>query len=334
MNKRFLHWSLWIIGLLGLLLVITMFSLSVGSSKIPFMKIIPLLFDNQETTEKIILLNIRIPRIILGIAIGGALSISGVILQGLFRNPLVEPYTLGISGGAALGVCINIICKLNHLSVATLPISGFIGAMVVVLLTYSLGMKKGILKIQGLLLTGVMISFIATSLVMLLMAMSSSQNLQGIIFWIMGSLDEPDWILISIMLVSSAAGLIIAYFFYTDLNALALGEEEARHLGINVERTKKSLFLIASILTGVSVSVGGVIGFVGLAVPHVVRLFFGSDHRIVLIASYLVGACFLVVCDTLARTVIAPLELPVGVITGIVGGIIFVYALLKSNRNV
>ena len=268
----------------------------------------------------------------MGFAIGGALSLAGVILQGMFRNPLVEPYTLGISGGAALGVCLNIVFHLHReVGILTIPLSGFLGAILVITLVYSLSIRKGILKIQGLLLTGVMISFISSSLIMLIMAVSRTEDLHGIVFWIMGSLEEPNWFLIKLAVLVSLLGLITSYFFCLQLNAFSLGEEEALYLGINVEKTKRMLFILASLLTGCSVSIAGVIGFVGLVVPHFVRMFVGWDHRILLISSFLCGAGFLIFCDTLARTIILPLELPVGVITGILGGSLFVYALSKKQ---
>ena len=207
----------------------------------------------------------------------------------------------------------------------------FIGAVVVVLAVYSLSTREGILKIQGLLLTGVMISFIASSLIMLMMALSRTEDLQGIVFWIMGSLEEPKWSLIKLALVVALGGLVASYFLSERLNALALGEEEARHLGIDTDTTKRYLFILASLVTGCCVAISGIIGFVGLAVPHFVRMVVGQDHRILLISAFLSGAIFLVISDTIARTIITPLELPVGVVTGIIGGIIFVYALTKRG---
>lgn len=316
----------------GLLLSIGILSLSIGSSGVSFKRIIPLMFEGKGTTEYTILFDVRLSRIILGFAVGGALSLAGVILQGMFRNPLVEPYTLGISGGAALGVCLNIVFRLHQtFGIFTLPLFGFLGANLVILLVYSLSIRRGILRIQGLLLTGVMISFIASSLIMLMMAVSRVEDLHGIVFWIMGSLEEPNWFLIKLVVFVSILGLIISYVFCVDLNAFSLGEEEALHLGINIERTKRLLFIIASLLTGCSVSVAGIIGFVGLVVPHFVRMLVGGDHRILLISSFLCGAGFLIFCDTLARTIISPMELPVGVITGILGGSLFVYALAKGQ---
>ncbi len=332
MRKKAVQWVFWILVLLGFLLVVGIFSLGCGSAGISLRKIISIILAGKGTTEYSILFDIRLPRIILGFAVGGALSLAGVILQGMFRNPLVEPYTLGISGGAAIGVCLSIVLGLNRI-VGTLsfPLSGFVGALLVILLIYSLSIKKGILRIQGLLLTGVMISFVASSLIMLLMAISHTEDLHGILFWIMGSLEEPSWFLIKLMVLVSVFLLFISYLFCFDLNALFLGEEEALHLGINIERTKRLLFIIASLLTGCSVSVAGIIGFVGLIVPHFVRMFVGTDHRILLITSFLTGGIFLIFCDTLARTIISPLELPVGVITGILGGSVFIYVLTKKQ---
>ncbi|MDD5085686.1 MAG: iron ABC transporter permease [Candidatus Omnitrophica bacterium] len=334
MKDRIIRWALWILVLCGLVAGAAIFSLCAGSVGMSFKDILETIFRGKGTAEHSILFDIRLPRILLGFAVGGALSLAGVILQGMFRNPLVEPYTLGISGGAATGVCLNIVLGLSHsLGILSLPLCGFLGAILVIAIVYSLSMRKGVLKIQGLLLTGVMISFISSSLIMLIMSVSRTEDLHGIVFWIMGSLEEPNWLLIKSALVVSGLGLVGSYIFCLDLNAFSLGEEEALHLGINTERTKRLLFVIASLLTGLSVSVAGMIGFVGLIIPHFVRMFVGSDHRVLLPGSFLVGAAFLIFCDTLARIVISPLELPVGVITGILGGSIFVYALAKKRKT-
>lgn len=332
MNKKTVRWIIWILALLIILLGVSALSLCVGSAGIPVQKIIPIILAGRGSTEYSILFDLRLPRIILAFAIGGALSLAGVILQGMFRNPLVEPYTLGISGGAALGVCLNIVLRLYRFwGMISLPLFGFLGAILVMMLVYSLSLRKGIFKIHGLLLTGVMISFISSSLIMLVMAISRAEDLHGIIFWIMGSLQEPNWFLIKAAAILAIFALFISHFFCHSLNAFSLGEEEALHLGINVERTKRLLFIIASLLTGFSVSVAGIIGFVGLVVPHFMRMFVGRDHRILLGSSFLCGAAFLIFCDSLARTVISPMELPVGVITGILGGSLFIYALAKRE---
>jgi len=335
MSKATIRWTAQILILIGMLLAIAALSLCLGSTTLSIRKAIDVIFIRPGSTEYNILFQIRLPRIILGLAIGGALSLAGVILQGLFRNPLVEPYTMGISGGAALGVSLAIVLKLcRSMGLLTLPFAGFVGSGIVIMLIYFINIRRRALKIQGLLLTGVMISFISSSLIMLVMAVSRAEDLHGIVFWIMGSLEEPSWFLIKLMLFVSLAGLVLSYIFWKDLNALRLGEEEAAHLGINTERVKRMLFILASLLTGCAVSVGGIIGFVGLIVPHLVRMFIGSDHRILLVGSFLCGAGFLISCDTLARIIVAPSELPVGVITGILGGTFFIYALTRRGKQV
>lgn len=332
MRKKTVGWLIWTAVLSALLLVVAFGALCIGTTAIPLKKVLLLIFKIREGAEYSILVDHRLPRILLGFAVGGGLSVAGVLLQGMFRNPLVEPYTLGISGGAALGVCIDMALGFkSSLAGFSMPLSGFLGALIVTLAVYSLSTRKGILKIHGLLLSGVMISFIASSFIMLIMSISRLEDLQGIIFWIMGSLEEPKWSLIYLAIGVSLLGLILSYFLSLRLNALALGEEEAGHLGINTESTKRIIFFIASLVTGCCVAITGIIGFVGLAVPHFVRIFVGQDHRILLISSFLAGAIFLIISDAIARTIIQPIELPIGVVTGIVGGIIFVYTLTKRG---
>jgi iron complex transport system permease protein len=332
MQKKYLHWSLYLAGLIVLLVASVVLSLSVGEMNLGFMDIFSILRKGNESMEYTILSQIRFPRVLLGIAVGGSLSLSGILLQGVYRNPLVEPYTLGISGGASLGVAVAIVFGLQHLIGSfVLPISGFAGAFLIIFLVYTISSRSGRINIQSMLLSGVMISFIASSLMMLMMATTSSENLHGIIFWIMGSLDEPDMSLIYIALILAFTSLVASYFFVQPLNALRLGEEKARHLGINTDTTIKLLFLLASLLAGVSVAVAGVIGFVGLIIPHLMRLLVGSDYRILLVSSFLSGSIFLVLSDVIARTIISPNELPIGVITGIVGGIVFLLMMSRSS---
>ncbi len=267
---------------------------------------------------------------ILAFAIGGALSLTGAILQGIYRNPLVEPYTLGISGGAALGVALVIVFGIYlERGAFMLPVGGFAGAMLSLILVYSLSFRRGSVNINRMLLIGVMVSFVASASMMLLMSVTTSENIHSIIFWVMGSLDEPNTTLIRTTLIVSLSGLLVTFFFARPLNALRLGEVKARNLGVNTNRTVRALFLIASILTGVCVSVAGVIGFVGLIIPHIIRLLMGSDYRFMLLGSFLGGSFFLIVCDILARTIIAPNELPIGVITGILGGVVFIVMISK-----
>lgn len=319
-------------ALILLLVVSIVISLSSGEVKISFAQL-PEIFSDKTSLEYIVLTKIRLPRLLLAIAVGGALSLSGAILQGIYRNPLVEPYTLGISGGAALGIAIAIVFGLNTISFLTLPVFGFGGAIVTLFMVYFLSIKRSGLSINSMLLIGVMVSFVASSALMFLLSITTADNLQSIVFWVMGSLDEPNMTLINVALYSSLSGLILTYFFAQPLNALRLGEVKAKHLGINTNVVVKILFFVASLLTGVAVSVAGVIGFVGLVIPHLVRLIIGNDYRILLAGSFLGGAIFLILSDVLARTIISPSELPIGVITGFAGGLVFIIVLSRSRSH-
>lgn len=332
MQKKYIRWSFYIAGLILLLIVSVAISLSIGEIKLGFWDIFSILANGKDSMEYTILSQIRIPRILLGIAIGGSLSLAGVLLQGVYRNPLVEPYTMGISGGASLGVAIAIVFGLHQtLGSFVLPVAGFAGSFLIIFLVYTISTRRGRVNIQTMLLTGVMISFIASSSMMFLMAITSSENLHGIIFWIMGSLDEPDMSLIYFSLIVAVASLLVSHLFVQPLNALRLGEEKAKHLGINTDVAIKLLFLMSSLLAGVCVAVAGVIGFVGLIIPHLMRLVVGSDYRILLVTSFLSGSIFLVLSDVIARTIISPNELPIGVITGIAGGIVFLLMMSRTS---
>jgi iron complex transport system permease protein len=333
-NSRYFKWILFLLGLVVLLIVSAVVSLSVGEMDISFCDI-PKILNKGEGIEYSVLSKLRIPRTILAIAVGGALSISGTILQGIYRNPLVEPYTMGISGGAALGVAICILFGFNvSLGVISLPLFGAIGSFTTIFIVYSLSMRsKRNLNVNKMLLIGVMISFIASSAMMFIMSISTVENLHSIVFWTMGSLNEPNQILINLILISSILALFISYMYVSKLNALRLGESKAKHLGVNTGLTIKVLFIIASFVTGISVAVAGVIGFVGLIIPHIVRYMVGSDYRILLVSSFLGGGVFLCFSDVIARTIISPNELPIGVITGMVGGVVFIFALSQNKKT-
>lgn len=317
--------------LLVLLLIAAVWSLLSGDIEISW-KQLPDILQQPDSMEYSVLMHLRMPRLILAFAVGASLSLSGVILQGIYRNPLVEPFTLGISGGASLGVALMIVSGATlTLGGILLPVAGFAGAFVTIFLVYVLGMGRGAANINRMLLTGVMISFVCSSFLMFLLSVSTTENLHNIIFWTMGSLEEPDVNLIRLILGGCIFVFVITHFFAHALNALRLGEDEAIHLGINVIWTVRILFVLASLLTGLCVSIAGIIGFVGLVIPHVMRKAVGSDYRILLSACFLGGGLFLIVCDVLARTLIAPNELPVGVLTGITGGVVFIILLSRKG---
>jgi len=332
MQKKYIKWLLFVLALMSVLLLVVFVSLASGEVKITF-KNLPDVLADKNSIEYTVLTKIRFPRIVLAIAVGGALSLSGAILQGIYRNPLVEPYTLGISGGAALGVAIVLVAGIGLQSYFMLPLSGFIGALITLFLVYTLSVRRAGLSMNSMLLIGVMVSFVASSAMMFLMSLSTSETIHNIVFWVMGSLDEPNSILIKIAFWSTMGALFISIFFARPLNALRLGEVKARHLGIDTGTTIKILFVLSSLLTGIAVSVAGVIGFVGLVIPHIIRVIIGNDYRVLLLGSFLGGAIFLVLSDTLARTIIAPNELPIGVITGLAGGLMFIVVLSRSGSK-
>jgi len=334
MNAKYIKQVFFILAMFFLLIVVSFIALSIGEINFTPGELLTV-FKNRTGIEYTIVNNIRLPRIILGIAVGGALSLSGVILQGVYRNPLVEPFTLGISGGASLGVALTIIFNLNlMIGIYMLPLSGFIGAVATTFLVYMLAVRKNYYNINRMLLIGVMISFMSSSTMMFLMSTTTAENLHSIIFWIMGSLDEPNIILVKVVFYTSIAGLFISYLLANPLNALRLGESKAKHLGVNTTFTIRALFILASVLTGISVSVAGVIGFVGLIIPHLIRMMIGSDYRLLLISSFLGGSIFILISDIIARTIIAPNELPIGVITGMIGGLVFIIVMSRSKIRV
>lgn len=324
-----LKYSLIIVILLLLLLVTAAVSLTIGEINFPITELSSIL-SNKSSMEYGILAHIRIPRTLLAFAIGGSLSLTGVILQGIYRNPLVEPYTLGISGGASFGVTLAIITGMYTAGRFILPLFGFAGAFVTIFLVYVLSLKRGAVSVSRMLLIGVMISFISSSLVMFLMSIASVDHIPGIVFWTMGSLNETNITVVNSMVFLSILLLLVSYFFAVPLNALRMGEFKARHLGINTSTTVRLLFILTSLLTGSCIAVSGVIGFVGLIIPHSVRLFVGTDYKILLASSFLSGGIFLILCDIIARTIIAPNELPIGVITGILGGITFIFIVSRT----
>lgn len=332
MRSKYFKWVLFLLALILLLLISVVISLSSGEVSLDIWDL-PQILAQKNSIEYTVLTKIRIPRLVLAVAVGGSLSLSGAILQGIYRNPLVEPYTLGISGGAALGVSIAIVFGLNVLTFLALPLFGFLGAIVTLFLVYFLSVKRDGLNINSMLLIGVMVSFVSSSAMMFLMSTTTTDNVQSIVFWVMGSLDESNDTLIKVAFYASVFGLVASYLFAQPLNALRLGEAKARHLGINTNLSVRILFFLASLLTGIAVAVAGVIGFVGLVIPHTIRLMIGNDYRALLGGSFLGGSIFLVLSDTVARTIISPNELPIGVITGLVGGIVFIVVLSRSRSN-
>lgn len=283
--------------------------------------------------DYVILFDTRLPRVLLGAVVGGALGIAGAALQGLLRNPLAEPHILGISGGAALGgiVAMTLAAQQPLAVFAAAPIGSFAGALGATVLIYRLALRRGRLQPYTLLLTGVVFNAFAGALIMLVNSLADFYQAHGILFWLMGSLATQSYALVAAIALyaSMAAGWMI--WQGRHMNALSLGEEAALQLGVDVDRTRRVVFFASSLLVGAVVSVSGMIGFVGLIVPHLLRLSVGADHRLLLPASFFGGAIFLVWADTLARSLLGATEIPVGVVTAVCGAPFFVYLLKRAE---
>jgi len=278
---------------------------------------------------RLIMVDIRLPRILLGILVGAALSVAGASFQALLRNPLADPYVLGVSSGAALGAILALLA-LPMLPLMT-PLAAFLGATATIAGVYFLGQKEGHLDSNTLLLAGIISASFLSAIIMFLMTTLASRDLRGIAFWLMGDLSTslpPGLLWILLVGFALAAGAI--FTTASDLNLLLAGEREAMHLGVDVTRVKLVVYVSASVLTGLAVSVSGAIGYVGLLVPHLMRMLFGSDYRILIPTSAIGGAIVIVLADTLARTIVAPTELPVGAMTAMAGAPVFIYLLRRS----
>jgi iron complex transport system permease protein len=317
------------LGILGVSLI----CLNFGVVSINPKDIISLLLNGTpDKTKSLIIWQLRAPRIVIAALTGAALATVGGAFQGILRNPLADPYILGVSAGAALGACVGIALQYatGYYLASYLPLFAFLGAMFSLYLVYISSKISYSANSTGLLLAGVAITFLFSALITVLLALSK-RELHSMIFWLMGDLSTADWKKISLITLPVIIGCLLLFFSSLDLNALSLGEEEALHLGINTGKLRMRIFFIGSIIIATVVSFTGLIGFVGLIIPHIARLLIGPDHRVMLPASALLGAIFLILCDTLARMVISPSEIPIGAITALVGAPMFIYLLRRKK---
>jgi len=289
-----------------------------------------------ENIDYEIFVGVRLPRVILAALVGAALACSGVVLQAILRNPLADPYILGISSGAGLGAIIAILSGIGWTFWGGSPITAFAfaGAVATVWLVWCIGRFTGKSQVTSLLLAGVVVNAFFSAVIMFLTSIAKSEQLRSTIYWLMGSITEKDWSVLCICGACILAGIIALFSICHRFNALALGEEEAQGLGVDTAKTKAVAFGFAAFITAIAVSLSGLIGFVGLIIPHGVRLVFGPDHRQLLPVSAIIGSAFLICADTVARTIVAPAQLPVGVITAIAGGPFFLILLAKYSRKV
>lgn len=283
----------------------------------------------------IIITGIRLPRVILSACIGSALPVAGASYQGLFKNPLADPYIIGASSGGALGAAFAIVLKsrLGIPGFSMVSLFAFLGALISTYTVYLLGRMGGKLSITAIMLSGIAMNSLLSAILSLLLLFNREQ-MDQIIMWNMGSLSSSGWEQVAVALPCVAAGVCTVYFFSRDLNLMMLGEEQAQHLGVNTVRLKKIILFTGAFITGISVSVSGVIGFVGVFIPHIVRIILGPDNRLVIPFASVFGAMFLMAADGMARTLISPAEIPVGILTAAVGGPFFIYLLLKNKKRI
>lgn len=328
-----------------LLAVLALFALDIGAVRlddgVSLQALLDLITGEPVSGQQSwIVRELRLPRVLLAILVGSALAVAGVITQGMFRNPLADPGLIGVSGGAALAAVAVIVLgstwllPLSHLFGSfTLPLAAFCGGLVVTLILYLLGTNKGQTHMAMLLLVGVAINVIAGALTGILTYMADDQQLRNMTFWSMGSLAYSSYSELFVLALFTLFPLLVVMRYSRLLNAMLLGEEVAGHLGYNVQRAKFVLVVCSALMVGSAVAVSGVIGFIGLVVPHVIRLLFGAEHRLLLPASALSGALLLLLADMLARTMLAPAEVPIGLVMAVLGGPVFLLLLMRQVRR-
>jgi iron complex transport system permease protein len=338
------RWWLWVSAACVVTVLVFVACLGFGTQAISYSKIIAVIMEAVASSSmdqglsdptSVILLHVRMPRVVLAFFVGGSLAMVGVALQALLRNPLADPFVIGISSGAALGAAIALLFGLGISvgSISALPVCAFAGALMSLMIMYRISSAQYGFSVYTLLLAGVVLNAIFSAFIMFLTSIADPNRAFGMYAWMMGTLTGPDWSTLGILVLYLGAGLVVLGMHAQSLNLLTLGEETARSLGVEVERVKKSVFLAAALLTGAAVSFSGIIGFVGLIIPHAVRLVVSADHRLLLPVAGLVGGMFLMLADTVARTALSPSEFPVGVITALVGGPIFLWLLTTRQTQ-
>ncbi|MBW1667320.1 MAG: iron ABC transporter permease [Deltaproteobacteria bacterium] len=315
------------------LFLVVLLSLLLGTAEISFDRLVGAFSGSLPAADPsaLIIFKIRLPRIILAGLVGFSLSLGGVVFQALLRNPLADPFILGISSGSALGAIMGIVLGFSF--AVGVPFMSFAGALLTIYLVVALGTRKMGMESSTILLTGVILNAFFTAIIMFFISTASSSRLYTMLFWLFGDLSQSHYGPLAIIAPVVVAASIVLYGFSKHLNIITAGEESAVQLGVEIKKAKMACLLVVSLIIGLVVSFSGLIGFVGLIVPHLARMAFGSDHRMLIPVGSLGGAIFLIVADTLARTVISPSELPVGVITAFLGAPFFIYLLMKRGSQ-
>ncbi len=312
-----------ILAIIFVLLILAVFAgLMLGAVHINFSEIF--LKDNQTILE------MRLVRILTAILVGGGLSVSGIALQAILRNPLAEPYLLGTSSGACLAAVIGVILGVSRFF---MPIMAFVGAVLSIILVYNLARQGNRITDKSLILSGVIISVALSALIVFFVSIYVDRAVHEVTWWLWGSLQVYDYRLLPFIAVPVILGILAIYIFSQDLNAISMGEEEAMHLGIDSQKVKNIIIFVTTLIAASLTSVCGIIGFVGLIIPHIVRMIVGSNHKILIPVACLASAVFMVLCDILSRTLFAPIEIPIGVVTAVIGAPVFIILLKREKKN-
>lgn len=347
-KNRAKRWKLVIAGLIVALIVTVIVSLNIGYNSLISFSEFPAIFINRipglnslvnpasiDFAHQQIILDVRLPRILSALIIGAALSASGTVFQGVFRNPMADPYILGVSAGASVGAGIGILwgAGISFLGFPIVPIAAFLTALATIFLVYNLSREGSRVPQMTLILVGIAVSIFLSAIFQTMQIMSTDHELAALVNWQIGTITNVGWTAWWSILPFIATGIILSYFFARDLNMISLGEDTAQHLGVNTERTKKILLAVSSMMTAAAVSISGLIAFVGLMIPHITRLIIGPDHRLLIPASVIIGSIFLLLCDDLARVVGGQMEIPVGIITALAGGPFLIFLLRRSRQK-
>lgn len=292
-----------------------------GAVNLPFANL--LFKDNQ------VILNLRLLRIAAAILVGSGLAVSGIALQAILRNPLAEPYLLGTSSGAGLAAVIAVIIGVSRVY---MPLAAFLGAVLSIIIVYNLSREKGMIADKSLILSGVIISVAFSSVIVFLVSLFGNEAMHEMNWWLWGSLQVYDYKLLLLVAFVVISGIGVIYFFAQDLNAISMGEEAAMHLGIDAQNIKKILILVTALISASLICICGIIGFVGLIIPHMMRLVVGPNHKVLIPMTCLAASIFMILCDLMSRTLFSPVEIPIGVITAIIGAPVFIILLKKRRR--
>ncbi|MEM0150282.1 MAG: iron ABC transporter permease [Thermoplasmata archaeon] len=306
-------------------------SLGIGAVSIPFMDVISRVFDPGNDPYSIIIWQLRMPRILLAALVGASLAVSGAVMQGLFRNPLADPYVTGTASGAALGATISMFFGFVFLNIFFLPLFAFIGALSTTIIVLIISSFSGNLKSENMLLAGIGVSIFLSAIVSLLLYLLG-KDLQTVFYWLMGTFSGATWVNVYITMIVVVPSIILIEIFSRNIDPLMLGEDHAYSLGIDVKRERIILFLLSSLITGISVAFSGIIGFVGLVIPHIVRLLIGPNNRELILSSIFLGGAYMVIADTISRSFNVIMELPVGIVTSIIGIPVFLILLVRVKN--